>query len=403
MHAFNRIKHVYRARGFKIVDLHGDNEFEKIQGAILPTKLTLAAAGELVGPVERSIITMKESSRAGLHGTPFTQVPMVMVKGLLKVATLLLNAFPNSASISKTLNPRNIVQGLPNLDFAMLKYEFVQYGELSKDNIITNTMIGRTKGAIALYPKGDHGSWAFLSLSTGIQVHGRTFTPLPITDEVIDRVAELAEAQGQPIVHDGCLLYEWRPGMPINDDDAELEGYYGHINYAQEEDHEIDPPDITEPVAYDNDQPAPYDSDTEDEPQDETESEPEDEPEDEAYSEFEGAPNEPEGFGAEGAVNEMNDDNIQPPLNDNSDTDLSYVLQSSFLQNPIYSTTYRTCHVYSSMSYINCTNNCIAIVYVTNQLSTINIACRHPFFSYFVICTITTHVSHGNSKSYRQN
>jgi len=137
---------------------------------------------------------MKESSRASLHGTPFTLVPMVMVKGLLKLATLLLNAFLNSASISKTLSQHNILQGLPNLDFAMLKYEFGQYGKLSEDNTITNTMVGRTKGTITLYPKGDHGSWAFLSLSTGMQVHGRTFTPLPITDEVIDRVAELADA-----------------------------------------------------------------------------------------------------------------------------------------------------------------------------------------------------------------
>ena len=72
------------------------------------------------------------------------------------------------------------------------------------------------------------------------------FTTLPITDEVIERVAELAAAQGQPIIHDGRLLYEWRPGVPIADDDAELEDYYGELNYEQEED--IDPPDINEPV-----------------------------------------------------------------------------------------------------------------------------------------------------------
>ena len=36
--------------------------------------------------------------------------------------------------------------------------------------------------------------------------------------------------------------------MPIADDDAELEDYYGELNYEQEED--IDPPDINEPVEY---------------------------------------------------------------------------------------------------------------------------------------------------------
>ena len=84
---------------------------------------------------------------------------------------------------------------------------------------------------------------------------------MPITNEVIARVAELAAAQGQPVIHDGRLLFEWMPGVPITDDDAELEDYYGDLNYEQEED-AIDPPDINEPVEYD--EPAPYDSDTED-------------------------------------------------------------------------------------------------------------------------------------------
>jgi len=261
MHVFNKIKRVYGARGFKIVNLHGDNEFAKIQDPILPTILTLAAAREHVGAVERSVRTMKENSRAGLHGIPYKQVPKAMVKGLLKYATILLNAFPSTKpGISDTLSPRNIVQGLLNLNFANLKYEFGEYGELSKDSTVTNTQAGRTKGALALYPRGQHGSWAFLSLSTGKEVHGRTFTPLPITDEVIERVAELAAAQGQQVIHDGRLLYEWRAGVPIADDDAELEDYYVELNYEQEEDR--DPPDINEPVEYD--EPAPYYSDTED-------------------------------------------------------------------------------------------------------------------------------------------
>jgi len=86
------------------------------------------------------------------------------------------------------------------------------------------------------------------------------FLTQPITNEVVEKVAELAAVQGQPIIHDGRLLYEWRPGIPIADDDAELEDYYGEMNYEQEED--IDPPDINDPVEYD--EPTPYDSDTED-------------------------------------------------------------------------------------------------------------------------------------------
>jgi hypothetical protein len=70
MKVFNKIKRVYGARGVKIVDLHGDNEFAKIQVQILPTNLTLAAANEHIGTVERSVRTVKESTRAGLQAFP---------------------------------------------------------------------------------------------------------------------------------------------------------------------------------------------------------------------------------------------------------------------------------------------------------------------------------------------
>ena len=59
MHVYNRIKHMYRARGFKIVDFHGNNEFAKIHDAILPTKLTLAAAHEHVEHVKHSVQTKR--------------------------------------------------------------------------------------------------------------------------------------------------------------------------------------------------------------------------------------------------------------------------------------------------------------------------------------------------------
>ena len=80
-----------------------------------------------------------------------------MIKGLIKYATMLANTFPTKAGISNTLSPRNIVHGLPNIDFATLKYELGEYGELSEDSTVTNTQAGRTKGALALYPRGQHG------------------------------------------------------------------------------------------------------------------------------------------------------------------------------------------------------------------------------------------------------
>ena len=106
MKVFNKIKRVYGARGFKIVvDLHSDNEFEKIRVPIIPTNLTVAAANEHIGTVERSVRTVKESSHAGLHGIPYKQVPIAMIKGLLTYATMLANAFSNQGRHFKYSEP----------------------------------------------------------------------------------------------------------------------------------------------------------------------------------------------------------------------------------------------------------------------------------------------------------
>jgi len=148
--AYKELKRQYGARGFTIVDIHGDNEFGKVRNALLPAILTLAAAGEHMGPIERSVRAVKESTRAEMSGIPFKRIPKVMIRGLVKLTVHLLNAFPSQNGVSKTLSPRNIIDGLPHLDYnQLLKYEFGQYGELSEDNKITNMQAPRTKGAIA--------------------------------------------------------------------------------------------------------------------------------------------------------------------------------------------------------------------------------------------------------------
>jgi len=103
---------------------------------------------------------------------------------------------------------------------------------------------------------GKHGTWVFISLTSGKEIHGRTFTPLPVTDEVIGRVEEMAEQQGLPIVHDGQLLYEWRPGQLIDDGDHDLE---------EPEDEIIDDEDDVTPDVNNN---VRYASDTDEQSQD---------------------------------------------------------------------------------------------------------------------------------------
>ena len=50
----------YNARGFKVIEVHGDKEFEKIEKEILPIRLRTVAVDEHVPEIERSIQTQKK-------------------------------------------------------------------------------------------------------------------------------------------------------------------------------------------------------------------------------------------------------------------------------------------------------------------------------------------------------
>jgi len=41
---------------------------------------------------------------------------------------------------------------------------------------------------------------------------------LPMPGHVIQAVEAMAERQDQPLMKDGILNFEWRPGVPIGDD-----------------------------------------------------------------------------------------------------------------------------------------------------------------------------------------
>ena len=51
-------------------------------------------------------------------------------------------------------------------------------------------------GAITLRPKNESGSYHFMSLHMGRKIHLILWTVLHVTDEVVQRVHELAERDG---------------------------------------------------------------------------------------------------------------------------------------------------------------------------------------------------------------
>jgi AAA ATPase containing von Willebrand factor type A (vWA) domain len=215
---FDMLRRVYHSRGFRVVTVHADEEFEKIRNHMLPSRLITPNPGGHVPEVERSIRTLKEGCRAAIHGMPYSVYPKEMLRGLIRKVVLMTNAVPSESGVSDTLSPRNLIENLPHLDYHSIKIAFGSYVQVAVDEQITITPRPRTIGCIVLDPTGTNQKYRLMSLESGKKVSGRIVRILPITDEVIDRVNELGTQQKQPRIQDGRLLFEWRPGVPVDGD-----------------------------------------------------------------------------------------------------------------------------------------------------------------------------------------
>ena len=234
---------IYNARGFKITDIHADNEFHKIQNEALPARLHLCGTDDHVPEIERSVQTQKNENRSVCHAMPYKCLPRIMVRELIKQGNAFLNAFGSKDGIGDGLTPRNIIDNLPHIDFNDLKYEFGQYVQLHIQEKITNTMKSRTIGAIVLGPREIRGRYNYMSLETGAQIDGRVVAEMPLTVEVIERVEYFGLKQSQPFRTSKMLKYEWRPGTTIGNEDVII-----HLEDVQGNDDNIVPDPVLQEI-----------------------------------------------------------------------------------------------------------------------------------------------------------
>ena len=78
---------------------------------------------------------------------------------------------------------------------------------------ITNSKKQRTVGTIELRLE-KRVRYYFMSLSTGKHLHDFIWTGIPINDQVIYRVNDLATKEKQPGVTKGYPIFEWSLGIP---------------------------------------------------------------------------------------------------------------------------------------------------------------------------------------------
>ena len=131
------------------------------------------------------------------------KIPHQLVSGIVMHAGKWLNVFSPKGGIPN-VSPRTLITGV-KLDFTKhCRVDVGAYVQTHEEPDPTNYMDKvRTTGAIALGSTDNmQGGYKFLSLTTGRVINRRKFTILPITQDVINRVHELASNEDEFIFND---------------------------------------------------------------------------------------------------------------------------------------------------------------------------------------------------------
>ena len=133
-----------------------------------------------------------------------------MLVSLAEYAVYWSNAFPPSNGVSTTLSPVNIVLGRqkPNLN-----HKYITFGSYALVFVGTkNNMKSRSVPAIALKLSNEWGGYFFLSLITGKRIHAYAWEELPIDDDVVDRIHQLATEENQAVITATIPYIDWGMG-----------------------------------------------------------------------------------------------------------------------------------------------------------------------------------------------
>ena len=210
---------MYQSRGFSVTDIHGDSEFniQNLHNKLQPINFHIYAPEEHVHEIERGNRTFKEKCRTICHALPYRRYPKVMLISLAEYANHWINAFPPTNGVSSTISPANIVLGRPKPN---MSHQHITFGSYAFVFVGTkNNMKHQSIPAIALRPANDWGGHYFLSLITGKRVLSFSWKEIPIDDDVVSRVHELAEVESQPLMPTGVPYVNWGLSQLSSDND----------------------------------------------------------------------------------------------------------------------------------------------------------------------------------------
>ena len=208
------------------VSFRSDNEksivhiAEKLRTRNLNLDIHLVAPGRHVPEVERKIRTIKERMRGILNTLPY-QSPKFLIKWFVVsvISTInMLRTDSGNLPPGDIRSPREIFFG-KRVDFKKdLKLTTGQYVEIHDvSQSFSNSMVSRTRGAIALCPIGN-GSYKFWCLSSDRIVTRDRWTELPINKDMIEFINEQATKRGSADPMNE-ILPEYTEDISDDDDD----------------------------------------------------------------------------------------------------------------------------------------------------------------------------------------
>jgi hypothetical protein len=172
----------------------------------LKIRLNVTAAGEHVPEVERAIRELKERCRAILSTLPF-KLPRALMPWLINYVVSRINLTPSSI-MNHHICPRELLTGVRPDFHRDLRASFGEYVETKEPDpqpasLKSNVRIPRTEAAIALLPIGNEaGSVKFFCLSKKSFVTRDRWIPLPMTNNCIEFLNNMASLDAKPVSND---------------------------------------------------------------------------------------------------------------------------------------------------------------------------------------------------------
>ena len=162
--------HLYQHRGFKIVHLLTDHEFQPLEARLLSNDINLntTTANEYSPEIERSIRVIKERARSFICLLPFTHLPRLIKQHLIHYRVTMINLTIHPNSVSPFLSPGIIITGATlNVD-VHCRIPFCSYFQVLDEPKPTNSVHKpRTLEAIALRPMGNaQGGYIFIHIDS---------------------------------------------------------------------------------------------------------------------------------------------------------------------------------------------------------------------------------------------